>query len=555
MSALQPSVRADLSSLITLLTGYEEEVDENFQLCYDYAASNLLYRASMDPDAADVDKKMLGLAEKLRVHACSDKANDLEFLLDKYKEADVFKSVRHEQADISTRLLSLLVNLAENTLQAEWDGPTPDDEESIYEEDLPEYWLDILAEGEPPAERFSSNSELSDWSDEDDEDKNKREDQKGPGEVLEDFVPIVTESEKVLANVRNLVQREYWRPEVGSEEVANPDDVDAGFSARVDAMLLQAGVPVKMPKVTLSEYQLLREVVWSLRSPRESVLFHQETLADGNVLFHARDNACLGSLTSSALASALTPVRRLMGDLRSLRDFRDGVFGEGLTTISEASSPWTNAGDWQREEAPFTYEAYAGALGELLQVFSVELLKVEDNVAAQQETYTLTDLWRSLGPWPALLARVSRAHRAAIGRSRRRGRRNWHRASHLLAVLHSQLAGCTTGLEFDTFISLYLKSCRPYLRIVSEWVSEGRLEDFKDEFVITRKREEEGEESGVSAGGDIGQQPFEPLSSHAEENAPLDESFWNAGFEERWHHSCLQPVLTFYLISGLAVNF
>lgn len=48
---------------------------------------------------------------------------------------------------------------------------------------------------------------------------------------------------------------------------------------------------------------------------------------------------------------------------------------------------------------PYTYEAYASAVSEVLSVLSSSVLRIEAKVAAQADTYTLLDFFRDLEPW------------------------------------------------------------------------------------------------------------------------------------------------------------
>lgn len=58
-------------------------------------------------------------------------------------------------------------------------------------------------------------------------------------------------------------------------------------------------------------------------------------------------------------------------------------------------------------------------------------------------------------------------------------------ATMLLTKLHMGIMHCTTKLEQDIFLTLYLESLFKYMNIINSWLSEDLLSDAKKEFVIT----------------------------------------------------------------------
>jgi hypothetical protein len=54
----------------------------------------------------------------------------------------------------------------------------------------------------------------------------------------------------------------------------------------------------------------------------------------------------------------------------------------------------------------------------------------------------------------------------------------------LIAGLASTLSTVYKPQEFAVFVDLYLKAVSPYFRIISVWMTQGRLEDWRNEFVV-----------------------------------------------------------------------
>ena len=88
---LSPQVLGLGDTLITKLTGFVEN-EENFEICQDFVASNLLYHTYLEPHERDVRKKCEKLAEKWSIQNKSDKSIRFEQLLEQYFDAEVFKS-------------------------------------------------------------------------------------------------------------------------------------------------------------------------------------------------------------------------------------------------------------------------------------------------------------------------------------------------------------------------------------------------------------------------------------------------------------------------------
>ena len=61
---------------------------------------------------------------------------------------------------------------------------------------------------------------------------------------------------------------------------------------------------------------------------------------------------------------------------------------------------------------------------------------------------------------------------------------NWQKSIILISSLSSFLNTVYKPLEFAIFVDLFLKTIAPYFRIVSVWITQGRLEDWRNEFVF-----------------------------------------------------------------------
>lgn len=63
---------------------------------------------------------------------------------------------------------------------------------------------------------------------------------------------------------------------------------------------------------------------------------------------------------------------------------------------------------------------------------------------------------------------------------------NWIRASKLLSTLYYEMQNSSSHERINICANLYLSSIAVYLNIIDIWLSEGRLEDWREEFIIIR---------------------------------------------------------------------
>lgn len=63
---------------------------------------------------------------------------------------------------------------------------------------------------------------------------------------------------------------------------------------------------------------------------------------------------------------------------------------------------------------------------------------------------------------------------------------NWKCASKLLSGLFAEIQNSSSREKTIVCTSLYLQSLGVYLNIIDTWLSEGRFEDWREEFVIAK---------------------------------------------------------------------
>eukprot|EP00092_Neocalanus_flemingeri_P037301 GFUD01040623.1.p1 GENE.GFUD01040623.1~~GFUD01040623.1.p1 ORF type:complete len:962 (+),score=214.69 GFUD01040623.1:57-2942(+) len=469
MSKLNPKaiMEAEALNLIRTVTGIEED-EENFEICERFVLSNLFYHKFLDPDENKIDRSLKGLHQKLLIHAQPEKAESFQSLITKYKEGEVWND-HHEQYDLKYRLLSFLLNLASSPLHTDYCPPDLTPEEEVKRID----WLAVLKEGELSPQPLGDEEELSDWSDEEEgfseENINpllKGRDDKSESEESDSSICDLNISDSHSWLLDN-VQFPYWEKEqVVRTTTAHPQH-SPDFANSVEKLLEDGGkLGVKTSK--LSEYQVLREILWMLRSPAESPLFQ---LRDGQ--FYVTELVTIPSLTEGAMKRILTDVLKAINDVYQLKSFLDGM-------------------ELKLKNIPKTFEAYGSGLNIFFEAFSCALLKVESEVIKQKDTHTILSVLDSLKTWFKMIHQFRTLHIFAT-----KGfdaNENWLRSIKLLSVLYNALLRNIVPGLMPFLLDTFLRSIEPYFNIIQTWLTEGRLEDWCGEFIFYIDKEALDEE-------------------------------------------------------------
>eukprot|EP00094_Tigriopus_californicus_P014270 TCALIF_13831-PA protein Name:"Similar to TUBGCP5 Gamma-tubulin complex component 5 (Homo sapiens)" AED:0.03 eAED:0.05 QI:0/-1/0/1/-1/1/1/0/906 len=466
MSALRPHLEGPLSRLITHLTSFQPE-EENYELCHAFAVSNLLYHNYYEPQERTLQGHFEGLAQKFQIHVQRDKEQRLAHLLSAYHQSPVFQA-GHAQHDIRIRLLALLWHLAESPLHAPYtpvDWALPSSPQAP-----PTDWAQILSQGERPLSPWDEPSDLSEWSDASSESQDSAElsaPVPGPAHIrAPDGHPERPAPSPDLPSqtsrqwLADRIQPQYWPSPPAPPPILSRWPA-AHFENTVSQTLHEAGQPVTV-RTRLSEYQLLRECVWTVRSPQSSTVFELDSTGH---TFRVRPHICLASVTAMTLGHALGSFCTFLSHLKGLMDF--------VTSVQQSLS------------GPFTYEAYANGLADTLHALSTTVLGLEERILGQQETFTLLNLLDELASWIQTIRVLHQCHVRAVEPSHSPAE-NWFKAVKLLAVLEPCLVVQTNADDLHILMNIFLNACRPYLRIIDLWLSEGRLEDFREEFVFTQ---------------------------------------------------------------------
>ena len=346
-------------------------------------------------------------------------------------------------------------------------------------------WREVLREGERTLEPLGSESDLSVWSDQEEEStRGKSEDLASDPlhSEEESRIHVSSDSDQKRLDpakwMSDNLQSRYWetaqvvRVESG-ERSANIADITetlgAEMSQEMAAMVIaDPGTKLGARTDKVTEYQVLRELIWMLVNPVTSALFHE---VSGE--FVVRPGITIPSLTEAAFRRMLGEVLRVINNVSQLRTFLREV---------EADKHITR-----------TLEGYGESVSLILEAFSYQVLKIETIVKKQEETKTMIDVIESLQPWFKMIDSFKSLHDKATGHWKTNP--NWLKSVKLLSVLYNGISSNHLPRLHPYIVDTFLRTFRPYLSIIHVWLEDGRLEDWCQEFIFYKEsRSEDGDE-------------------------------------------------------------
>lgn len=221
---------------------------------------------------------------------------------------------------------------------------------------------------------------------------------------------------------------------------------------------------------TISEYCLLREVLWLFSEPIDCKMFQIDTQTD---TITSRPNVSLNSISVPALRSALRHFTHYATICMRLRRFCDAVDG----CAAESTGP-----------SPHTYECYGQAVRQCMRPFATFIRRTERTVVAQrpdtQRPQSLVGLHRDMEAYTVMLDNLYAVHVAVTLDFRRQPAHIC--ATHLVAGLLRAHETSSSLVRSNLAAALLIVSLRVYMQIIETWWTDGRLEDWREEFVIKK---------------------------------------------------------------------
>ncbi|XP_024868902.1 gamma-tubulin complex component 5 isoform X2 [Temnothorax curvispinosus] len=487
-------IHNDLKQLITALTSFEE-AEEGFRICERFCLSNIKHHRYLSIDSHATKEAINALITKFSIHGKYEVAKKFQELIDSFLSSFDFE--QHPQYDLQWCLLTFLLDLSTETHKSNLDSlkltrgehsfnAATGNEDSITEEID---WAQYLKEGQENFFRdYKSDNSESEWSDLTEEEGTDENDISLPTQICNTQLDIAqcpevsdsTADKFSLALVQNLESRKWLLSKVQTDWWNNLrcrkyPVVKRSCDTSICDIWHETSLSALYKVTTLSEYQVCRELLWMFYVQTSMVVFQQ----DSESKFSICSDLSIPSLTTTAFRSILTPFCEYFSMIYDIERF-----GADL-------QPTYNQ-DSELQSPPLTYEAYNAALKQHLCEFKTEVVNIEKDIIKQENCNTFLSLSANLRGHLNTIKMLYDIHQKVI--TDWKVNPNWKCASRLLSSLYYEMQNSHSRERTNICINLYLCSLTVYLNIIDTWLSEGRLEDWRDEFIIVRVRENENEQ-------------------------------------------------------------
>ncbi|XP_077272317.1 gamma-tubulin complex component 5 isoform X2 [Temnothorax americanus] len=487
-------IHNDLKQLITALTSFEEG-EEGFRICERFCLSNIKHHRYLSIDSHATNEAINALITKFSIHGKYEVAKKFQELIASYLSSFDFE--QHPQYDLQWSLLTFLLDLSTETHKSNLDSlkltrgehsfnAATGNEDSVTEEID---WAQYLKEGQETFFRaYKSDDSESEWSDLTEEEGSDENYISLPTQRCNTQLDIAqcpevsdsTADKFSLALVQNLESRKWLLSKVQTAWWNNLrcrkyPVVKRSCDTSICDIWHETSLSALYKVTTLSEYQVCRELLWMFYVQTSMVVFQQ----DSDAKFSICSDLSVPSLTTTAFKSILTPFCEYFSMIYDIERF-----GADL-------QPTYNQ-DSELQSPPLTYEAYNAALKQHLCEFKTEVVDIEKDIIKQENCNTFLSLSANLRRHLNTIKMLYDIHQKVI--TDWKVNPNWKCASRLLSSLYYEMQNSHSRERTNICINLYLCSLSVYLNIIDTWLSEGRLEDWRDEFIIVRVRENENEQ-------------------------------------------------------------
>lgn len=438
----------------------------------------------------EIKRDIDGICEKLRF----SNLHDIEKKFRKTVEACVTDelAVHHYEKDAMYAIMNLLTTLAYdpiNTLQ----NKLRDSKEVFTFKAIPKksteassVFISSLLKDNFQLQRNEADSELSEWTDSDEDDESSSQEHSSEVESLIEKTVLSTtlkppEKPEVFQTLmfdnseswlHNNVQQSWWKdgitfttPDVNSAHpVANFCDLWQKHLSNKSMGFIKP-----RPLSQISEYCLLREIFWMFINPVDCKFFKVDKLR-----VSLRNNVTLPSTMPESLNEFLRKILRPINIMNRLK------------TACVKSQQSSTQGH--------TVESYFNLVQNMLDVIIEFILDEEATVKLQHETYTIVILNNKLQPHVTILETLWHIHSTSIIDELEpyEPKHLPHICSaYLLANLNFHVQTSCNKEKKNLAIVLLMTCLRTYLEIFEIWWTEARLDDPRLEFPMHKTDEED----------------------------------------------------------------
>ncbi|GBM74814.1 Gamma-tubulin complex component 5 [Araneus ventricosus] len=492
------------------VTGFQE-TDENFQLCLDFAVSNLLYHKYPDVNCFEIKKKISRLHERFLITSNSKKAESFECVTSKLLA--IIEKKNDSEKEVGFKILAFLLHLWETCKEFdEFGNPSILNFSDSGDESLSFDWSAYLHEDDINLQPFSDVSSEFSQSDESTTESPSNEDSLDslPDPLLrpptrddsglgispdscsgtsQHFHVPVSSQECLLITSKHekhpLTFYPYWAPKYQKSYGSCPHNLLTMNFTKIwnDHVVNQNLFSLIEKKSVLHERNVVKEILWMLCGAKELFIAHW----DGRK-YVPYSQIHLTNLTSNTLYITLNEFCYYATKQTLLRDF---LYKDLLDTSQHCR----------------TYQAYAQSLLEDLQKIQNSVSSFDEKLRKGNEIFTLLSLKLKMQPLFNEIDLLYNIH-MEVTASVRDVQEPLLKACTVLNILwkllyHSSLLE-KTSLSLKIVLKIFLKTCKPYFTFLEELMILGSFKDPYEEFLVKR-----------------------------EDKQPTDETFWESGYSLR----------------------
>ncbi|KAG8176649.1 hypothetical protein JTE90_009844 [Oedothorax gibbosus] len=487
MASQKKKYTEQCKDLIKSVTQFEE-IDENFNLCLEFAVSNLLYHALPDVNSHALRKTISRLHEKFLIQSELEKANRFkkitDALLNHYSQSGGL--LKEEQFSI----LSLILNLAGSGKFPKKKKPTHSGQDETSQFD----WASYLRQDDINYDSMSDgSSELSlpetlTSSEEEDSLQDlpnlplhpPPRDDSGLGispdscsGTSQNFhIPLLHQEE--FSVVRKQQRNDstfypYWQDKHQRMFGTCPYDLKTMNFTKVynDHLANQNVFNLISKKVVLHERNLIKEMLWMLSGIKDLFIAHW----DGHK-FQANSHIHLCNLTSNTLATVLGEFCEHATKLAVLQDFVFGVL-------------------YDTSEHCLTYQAYAQALRDQIEKINHSIYRLDEKLRKGDECFTLLKIAEDLKPAFHQISTLYCIHTEVCAEVSGVQDHPFDKACKVLHALWKMLNYRSLqdqeSVSLQVVLRIFLKTCKPYFSFLEELIIIGSFRDPFGEFLVRKE--------------------------------------------------------------------
>lgn len=302
---------------------------------------------------------------------------------------------------------------------------------------------------------------------------------------------IEYDSSKSVEWLHSHVQHSWWNNESQAEVGSVLIEANTCERFQKHLKMLSGGLMSRNMVSTVSEWCMLREIIWMLQLEPQSNLNDdtKATKIEQCSKFFSIDhqtstiivnkNVSLASVTLDGIKAILTDLAENMTILYRFRQLYQSV----TNPVSSAQTE-----DATIVRSPHSIECYVSGLREFIEIISYPIANAEVELMKQDpmELNTVVKFYHEMEPHFRLLKQLYSIHKRSYLDFKSNPA---HICTlHLLAGLTHSMDTASSLPPLNLATSLFLVSIKFYLFLFNNWWIEGRFDDWREEFPIDFNR-------------------------------------------------------------------